>query len=97
MPIELPNHEPCPFCRILEGQSEWVCVFVHRSEKMASFINPRQYGKGGILVIPIRHAQLSWTCRAMKSLRFTGTQRKLWRPYPARSIRRASMFSRTTA
>ena len=54
MPVKIPERDPCPFCRVLSG--EYPCAFVYRGRTIASFIEPRQYGKGGILVIPIRHA-----------------------------------------
>lgn len=54
MPIEIPDRTPCPFCQNLEGAND--CAFVHREERLCSFVNPKQYGKGALLVVPARHA-----------------------------------------
>lgn len=50
----LPDRKPCPFCENLAGRRPW--AFVFRSPLISSFINPRQYGRGAVLIIPNRHA-----------------------------------------
>lgn len=54
MQIELPTRQPCPFCENLAGRHP--CAIIFRNEVIASFVNPRQYGRGSVLVIPTRHA-----------------------------------------
>jgi histidine triad (HIT) family protein len=54
MPIELPAQERCPFCRFLNNESESVPVV--EQESVYAFLNPRQFGKGHVLVISRRHA-----------------------------------------
>ena len=50
----LPDHDPaCPFCRNLAGNPR--CAFVSQSDIVSSFVNPRQYRPGALLVIPNRH------------------------------------------
>lgn len=56
MPIEIPQRHPCPFCQMLSGESEWYCAFVYQDSVISSFVNPGQYGKAGMLVVPNRHA-----------------------------------------
>ena len=49
-----PDHDPaCPFCRNLAGNPR--CAFVSQSDIVSSFVNPRQYRPGALLVIPNRH------------------------------------------
>ena len=43
----------CPFCRNLAGNPR--CAFVGKSDGVSSFINPRQYRPGAMLVVPNRH------------------------------------------
>jgi histidine triad (HIT) family protein len=52
--IILPERDPCPFCENLAGRRP--CAFVFRSALISSFVNPRQYGRGAVLIIPNRHA-----------------------------------------
>jgi len=52
--IILPQREPCPFCENVTGRHQ--CAFIFRDETISSFVSPRQYGKGAVLVIPNRHA-----------------------------------------
>ena len=54
MPIETPQQDRCPFCRFLAAESE--CVSVVDVDDTFAFLNPRQFGKGHVLVIPKRHA-----------------------------------------
>jgi histidine triad (HIT) family protein len=54
MSLPLPERAPCPFCENLAGR--YPCAFLHRDEVLASFVNPRQYGLGSVLIIPLRHA-----------------------------------------
>lgn len=54
MPIVIPQRETCPFCESLVGLRQ--CAFVYRDETISSFVTPRRYGKGAMLVIPNRHA-----------------------------------------
>ncbi len=55
MPLELPQHERgCPFCRNIEGWTE--AVVVENLAESFAFLNPRQFGRGHVLVIPKRHA-----------------------------------------
>ncbi|MBV7339611.1 HIT family protein [Chloroflexi bacterium TSY] len=51
--LKVPRREPCPFCRNIQGENQ--CAFVHRADTISSFVNPRQYEKGALLVIPNRH------------------------------------------
>ena len=54
MEAPVPDTDPaCPFCRNLAGNPR--CAFVSRSDKVSSFVNPRQYRPGATLVIPNRH------------------------------------------
>lgn len=43
----------CPFCKHLAGLTP--CAFIRRNADVAAFVNVRQYEKGAILVIPVRH------------------------------------------
>jgi len=54
MPIEIPAQERCPFCGFSTGEREAAAV-VDLPDTYA-FLNPRQFGKGHVLVIPKRHA-----------------------------------------
>jgi histidine triad (HIT) family protein len=54
MTIQLPQRTPCPFCENVAGRNS--CAFIFRSPIISSFVNPRQYGKGSVLIIPNRHA-----------------------------------------
>ncbi len=53
MPIEIPLRDPCPFCGNLDGSFK--CAFVLRDRRVSAFVNPRQYERGALLVIPNRH------------------------------------------
>jgi len=46
--------EACPFCAYLLGTAR--CAFITRTDRVASFVNVRQYDRGALLVIPITHA-----------------------------------------
>ena len=54
MSITLPQRTPCPFCEYIAGSRPWAIFF--RDSLIASFVNTRQYTKGAILIIPLRHA-----------------------------------------
>jgi len=54
MSIALPQRTPCPFCEYITGSRRWAIIF--RNTLIASFVNTRQYTKGAILIIPLRHA-----------------------------------------
>ena len=55
MPIEIPKHENgCPFCGNIIGKNTQAVV--EETDDVYAFLNPRQFGKGHILVIPKRHA-----------------------------------------
>jgi histidine triad (HIT) family protein len=54
MSIILPQREPCSFCENVTGRHQ--CAFIFRGETISSFVNPRQYGKGAVLIVPNRHA-----------------------------------------
>jgi histidine triad (HIT) family protein len=54
MPIAIPQREPCPFCENLAGRHP--CAFIAQHDLYSSFVNPRQFEKGTLLVIPNRHA-----------------------------------------
>ena len=54
MSIILPQREPCPFCENIAGRHQ--CAFTFHSETISSSVNPRQYGKGAVLIVPNRHA-----------------------------------------
>jgi histidine triad (HIT) family protein len=53
MTVRIPEMEGCPFCAYLSGAAE--CAFVSRTPQVASFVNIRQYERGGLLVVPVRH------------------------------------------
>ena len=54
MDTPLPGADPgCPFCQNLSGNRR--CAFVSRLDGVSSFVNPRQYRPGAMLVIPNRH------------------------------------------
>ncbi|MFO1427726.1 MAG: HIT family protein [Steroidobacteraceae bacterium] len=53
MTLRVPSAGPCPFCAYLEGAGE--CAFVARDERVATFVNLRQYERGALLVVPVRH------------------------------------------
>lgn len=52
-PLELPRSSPCPFCDYLCDTAE--AVFVSRGDKVSVLLNPRQYERGALLVIPNQH------------------------------------------
>ena len=47
--------ETCPFCTIRGGDSER--VWVARRDSASAFVNPRQYERGAMLVIPHAHRE----------------------------------------
>lgn len=51
--ILLPDATHCPFCDYLRGSAS--AVFVARDETVSVLLNPRQYERGALLVIPNRH------------------------------------------
>jgi histidine triad (HIT) family protein len=53
MPFELPQAEFCWFCRYLAGEAD--CAFVARNERVAVWVNVRQYERGALLVAPVEH------------------------------------------
>jgi histidine triad (HIT) family protein len=53
MTIVGPGEGPCPFCAYLSGAAE--CAFITRTADVASFVNVRQYERGALLVVPVRH------------------------------------------
>lgn len=53
MALLVPQLEPCPFCEYLAGCAEWVVV--RRAAGLVAFVNPRQYERGALLVIPDEH------------------------------------------
>jgi histidine triad (HIT) family protein len=53
--LSLPDDSPCPFCARLSGESE--AVFVSRGPKVSILLNPRQYERGALLVIPNAHVR----------------------------------------
>ena len=54
MAIAFPQRTPCPFCDYVAGRRPW--AIIRRNSLIASFVNTRQYTKGAILIIPLRHA-----------------------------------------
>jgi histidine triad (HIT) family protein len=55
MSLTLPQETPCPFCAYLRGEAE--AVLVSRGPKVSILLNPRQYERGALLVIPNQHAR----------------------------------------
>ena len=54
MPIQIPVQERCPFCGFGSGERESAPVV--DLPGTYAFLNPRQFGKGHVLVVPKRHA-----------------------------------------
>jgi histidine triad (HIT) family protein len=52
--IKLASYDSCSFCEY--GAGTRACAVIRRTEHVLSFVNLRQYEKGALLVIPIRHA-----------------------------------------
>lgn len=53
--MDIPTMAPCPFCAYLRGEAP--CAFVTRGKKVSVFLNPRQYERGALLVIPNEHVE----------------------------------------
>ena len=62
MPIEIPVHDPCPYCRNLEGEIEADeertkrFAYVEQVSKAVAIVNPYQVSPGVVLVMTARHA-----------------------------------------
>ena len=54
-PFRLPTRVPCPFCELAAGHREIKHV-IDATTTTLTFINPRQFEVGQLLVIPRRHA-----------------------------------------
>lgn len=54
MPIELPSHDPCPFCEGVAGRHDW--ALVDDLPESLAFIVPKPLRTGHVLLIPKRHA-----------------------------------------
>ena len=54
-PFEMPKRDPCPFCELVVGGRETRHV-IDSTEKTITFVNPRQFEVGQLLIIPRRHA-----------------------------------------
>lgn len=52
--FEVPEHEVCPFCDYLAGNTP--CAFVTRGDSVSAFMNRAQYERGALLLVPNRHA-----------------------------------------
>lgn len=53
MSLQIPSLTPCPFCEYLNGTAS--CAFVWQGPIASAFLNPRQYERGALLVIPNEH------------------------------------------
>jgi len=53
MGLKIPHEEPCPFCDYLSGLRP--CAFVACEDTASAFVNPTQYERGGLLVVPNQH------------------------------------------
>jgi histidine triad (HIT) family protein len=53
MSIVSPSTDSCSFCRYLAGHAP--CAFISRNKDVAAFVNIRQYERGALLVVPVRH------------------------------------------
>lgn len=53
--LMIPEHSHCPFCDYLQGTKD--AVFVSRGKSVSVLMNPRQYERGALLVIPNTHAE----------------------------------------
>ena len=51
--LTIPESSSCPFCDYLQGTEE--AVFVSRGKIASVLLNPRQYERGALLVIPNQH------------------------------------------
>jgi histidine triad (HIT) family protein len=51
--LPLPSTSSCPFCDYLRGTDD--AVFVSRGRVTSVLVNPRQYERGALLVIPNQH------------------------------------------
>lgn len=54
MSFQIPLDGECPFCGYLSGAAE--CAFVSRGALVSAFLNPAQFERGAVLVIPNEHA-----------------------------------------
>ncbi len=54
-PFQLPTRVPCPFCELAAGHRETRHI-VDATDTTLTFINPRQFEVGQLLIIPRRHA-----------------------------------------
>lgn len=53
--LTIPDETPCPFCAYLVGDAE--ALFVSRGPRVSILLNPRQYERGALLVIPNQHVR----------------------------------------
>jgi diadenosine tetraphosphate (Ap4A) HIT family hydrolase len=53
MSFQIPREDECPFCAYLSGAAD--CAFVARGELVSAFLNPAQFERGAVLVIPNKH------------------------------------------
>lgn len=62
MPIEIPEHDPCPYCRNLQGglqadeERARRFAYVERVSRAVAIVNPYQVSAGALLVMTTRHA-----------------------------------------
>ena len=62
MPIEIPEREPCPYCRNLQGglkvdeERNKRFAYVDRGSQAVAIVNPYQVSPGALLIMPTRHA-----------------------------------------
>lgn len=54
-PFRLPTRVPCPFCELSAGHRETRHI-IDATATTLTFINPRQFEVGQLLIIPRRHA-----------------------------------------
>lgn len=55
MAIQYPEAASCPFCEYLDDRVP--CAFVFRGPKVSVLLNPRQYERGALLVVPNVHSE----------------------------------------
>jgi histidine triad (HIT) family protein len=61
MAIELPELDPCPFCRDLRGDAPadpgaMTTTLVARFDLAAALLSPIPLSRGAVLVVPTRHS-----------------------------------------